>query len=322
MAEEETAGLAEGNATAQLYSFAAADPEENPFEDELSEEQIDRHFYFNDDILTWAERIDSRIQEMQRRDLIGENGLPIPTRDDSLGEGDNGLPRFPRTITREAEIAGFEAEIRNFEERILAELVIVRDEYRDKAAALERRRELFTQDYEMYLGQIQRMSEENVRYSEMGLPPPNSEAAMTNVNGSTYVHIRSYESTYGDYRLLEEGFSITTAREAFMNFVWGGATLVAVEIITGGVAKFVIIGARSLTVVAGATRVGQVSARIAGQAAAIMAARYNALSNAAKIRLDRLRRTKRVDEPERPSDNGVADDAVAEDVPVTCVMCP
>lgn len=323
MAEEETAGIAEGNANAQLYTFAAAEPEVLPFPNVLTPEQEDRHFYFNDDILDIAEDIDLLLQEQSQ---LQDIDLPRVTRLIAEIEMPAGFyDRASLIAQRDSinqRISGIDSQIHGLEADILQELVIIRGEYEDKAYALEQRREAFTQDYEVHQNQIQGM--QNAREIEMRVDPEDvyyNERRLENVNGSRLVHIERYENTYADYRLLEEGFSITTLREVFSNLVWGAAILVVTEIVTGGVAKFVIIAGRSATTAVAATRIG---GRLMNVGTAI-AARYNALSYAARARLDRLRRTRRVDEPDRPQNNGLADDAVeevADDVPLTCVLCP
>lgn len=328
MAEETTAS-AEGNASAQLYVRVTSSPNETPFKTELTREEEDRHFYFNDDILELAERIDR---------LMAENAdiqnLSISHIDEQIeAEQRNGTVRRISNLTTIRNdmisiISGNERRILALEQRILDELQTVRDEYRTLAENLNDGRELYTQDYELNERYNERRREELRRDNEdalqAGVDPAylkNPETLRDDPNGPYTVHIDRYEKTYADYRFLEEGVAITTTREALMSFVWGGVTLIAVEIVTAGIAKYVAIGARILS----ATRVGRAATGVAARATAIIMQRYNALSLAAKARLDRLRITRRVDDTYRPPRNGTATDGRPPNRPAngrgTCALC-
>jgi len=108
-----------------------------------------------------------------------------------------------------------------------------------------------------------------------------------------------------------------------MNIVWGGVILIATEIVTAGLGKFVTIGVATLRATRAGEAVAGVTARVATRATDLITRRYNALSPRTKARLDRLRRTP-ADEVADPPSNGTAGDR-GPDAPTTprgvCALC-
>lgn len=274
-----TTASAQGNAAAQLYVLASAPPDENPFKNFLTNEEIERHAYFNDDILEHAEEIDEleAANESARRRWAGMNARQ---RDRNGG--------IPLAIARR------EARIPELEDRILAELEEVRTEYRDLAEALHNGREDYVEHYANATALTEQtgITREDARRYGLG---PGPQGQMVYFESQ----MAAYEATYNDYKLIEQGFKYNTTREVLINLVWGAIAIIAVEIATAGIAKFVAIGAYAIR----ATAVGR-AAIAAGRAGEALIARFMALTEATRRRVVDVVRRGRRSEPERPPRDG------------------
>ncbi|SEW44167.1 hypothetical protein SAMN04488515_3164 [Cognatiyoonia koreensis] len=273
-----TTADAQGNASAQLYILASAPPDQTPFKDYLADHEIDRHFYFNDEILLLAERID---QLVGQDDAVEDRRRPNLERQLEIARADNNtaLASHIEQILADlpAESNRFAREIASYEQQILAELDEVRAEYRQLAETLNDGRRAYVH----HVGLLQYGSTRpaySTGTDALGAPIGNSQMIAAQSMAS------NYERVWTDYKLLEQGICYTTTREALTNFVWGAIAAIATEIATAGIAKFVRIG-----------RVLQWAAR--GRAGQMLIGRYNALKDRTKDILDRLRRTRRSERP-------------------------
>ena len=331
MAENTTAS-AEGNAAAQLYVRVTNSPDENPFKNSLLPEEVDRHFYFNDDILEQAERIDEFTAEINRLRDVDLPLVDLQLEEAAASEGliDPGNATRTRSLIFDF-IAEREENILRCEDRIFVEIQTVRDEYAAVAEALNSdRKDDFVRDYEIYEQLLEGRREAIRQFNEThnfqpGDPGYDDPDPAASLQGSHFAHhVQRYERTYANYRFLEEGLAITTLREALMSIVWGGVSLIATEIITAGIAKYVTIGVMALR----ATRIGEAATDVAGRAATEVAGRatklimgrYQALSPGTKARLDRLRQIARnADEPPaQPRDGATTSGTGPVQVTRTC----
>lgn len=304
MAKDETIAEAEGNAAARLYTFVTEGPNESPFETVMTPEMIEKHKYFNDDILEIAEQIERILVDIEDAEanikkiddvLAGraaEESVPIPP----------GQLEFirPQLVTL---IQNREISLAELEEEIVHEIEEVRSEYLTRAENLNSRAEMFRSDYEALLqfreGERQRVQDDIDRVST-AMHISREEAAgrvqPARMNDENHtIHVRQYERTWGDYRLLEEGFAITTWREAAMNFVWGVAEIVAIEIITAGLATTVIAataGTRLAVALNRASRGLETALARAGKSlddlVRLLAERYNKLLPRTQTKLDEI----------------------------------
>ena len=75
MANDNTIADAQGNAAAQIYTQIIESPDDTPFENQVTPEMIEKHKYYNDDILQIAEemkKILERIEQDQEALAKGE----------------------------------------------------------------------------------------------------------------------------------------------------------------------------------------------------------------------------------------------------------
>lgn len=304
MAKDETIAEAEGNAAARLYTFVTEHPNETPFATEMTPEMIEKHRYFNDDILEIAERMEQKLAELENaREELARVEANIAR---LQGEGVVSRPggNMQRALLSARDYVGrSEAAIAMYEDEIASEIEEVRSEYRTRAENLNSRAELFRSDYEALLrfreGERQRAQNDIDRVST-AMHISRDEVARrvqpARMNDENHtIHVRQYEQLWGDYRLLQEGFSITTWREAAMNFVWGAAEIVALEIITGGLITAVgAVAATTRLAVAfkrGSEAVNRTLARAGktiGDLAIKLAERYNKLLPSTQTKLDEI----------------------------------
>jgi len=298
-----TTASAGGNAQASLYIMASAPPDQTPFKTHLTNEEIERHAYFNDDILEIAEEIDeiTRRDEARRVSLISQYGYPSeegmgpnadptyanPDRRSMSGQGQSRWAEFRR------QQQAWEADIGELEDQILAELEEVRTEYRALAETLNNGRSEYVDHYlaAQQLTADTGVTRETVSRYGSGPGPLGAMA-------SHDAQMSSYEKTHTDYKLIEQGFKHTTVRETLANLVWGAIGMIAMEIATAGVAKFVAIGAAAVRL----TAVGR-AAVAAGRAGQALIGRFMALAERTRTRVvNVVRRGRRSDPPAHPTD--------------------
>lgn len=340
MADDETIAEAEGNAAARLYTFVTESPNETPFETEMTPEMIDKHKYFNDDILEIAEDMERILQDIE---LAESNIKKI---DDitagRLAEDAVEVPRAQLEFIRPQIISLIEnlnIELSEREIEIENEIEEVRSEYRTRAENLNSRADFFRHDYEMLLrfrnNELRRVQQDMDYMIASGLTREEAEGrvspALTEDVNNSSIHVGGYETIWGDYRLLQEGFAITTWREAGMNFVWGVAEIVALEIITAGLATGVSVAAAGTRLAVAfkraSTRLDDVLAK-AGKSlddlVRLLADRYNKLLPKTKAKLDEIFdriRTGR-SHPDHPDGVTTKTDDVAEATVRGCVCVP
>lgn len=303
MADDETIAEAEGNAAARLYTFITEHPNETPFETEMTPEMIDKHKYFNDDILEIAENMERLLQDIATAE---ENIAKI---DDVLAgripEDSVDLPKAeleairPQVVTL---IENWNIEIAKYEREIENEIEEVRTEYRTRAENLNSRVGMFRMDYEALItfrqGELRRVQQDMDIMLAMGLTREQVAERIQPVRTeeeNIRIHLGQYEDIWGDYRLLQEGFAITTWREAGMNFVWGVAEIVAIEIVTAGLATAVTTAAAGTRLAVAfkraSTKLDDVLAK-AGKSlddlVRLLAERYNKLLPKTKEKLDEI----------------------------------
>lgn len=291
-----TTASAQGNASAQLYVMASAPPDDTPFKNWLTDDEIQKHAYFNDDILNIAEDID----EIEARLATTRNEYNIrePAWDDSVsaadriayytdgGNADDGMDDG-----RANRIVNDLRSISELEDDILAELDEVRSEYIALAANLNAGRVNYVNHYlqaQALTAQFPNVTRAEVQRSGIGPGPVGAMATHD-------AQMSSYEATYHDYKMIEEGFKHTTVRETLTALAWGAVALIVTEIATFGIAKFVTIGAAAIRL----TTVGRTLAR-AGDIGAALIARFMALTEATRRRVVNVVRRGRRNEPEYP----------------------
>lgn len=303
MARDETIAEAEGNAAARLYTFVTERPNETPFATEMTPEMIEKHKYFNDDILEIAEQMESKLAELEhaRAELATVEANIARLEGEGVVSRRGGKIQQAR-LSATDYVQRSEAAIAMYEDEIANEIEEVRSEYRTRAENLNSRAELFRSDYEALLrfreGERQRVQSDIDMIASGGM---NREEAARRVQPARMndenhtIHVRQYERIWGDYRLLQEGFAITTWREAAMNFVWGAAEIVALEIITAGLATAVtasVAGTRlAVALKRGSTALNDTLARAGksvGELVTLLAARYNKLLPRTKTKLEEI----------------------------------
>ena len=315
MANDNTIADAQGNAAAQIYTQIIESPDDTPFETQVTPEMIEKHKYYNDDILQIAEemkKILERIEQDQEALAKGEqSGLFNEAMRGSILTGIDLNKRYLDVL----------------EQKIKDEIEQVRTEYRRLAENLNDRAEMYRGDYEA-LGrfldsELRRNMKERDDLIKSGADPEGVARAnqARTEDGYHSFHVEQYAVTWGDYRLLQEGFAITTTREALMNLVWGAAELIALEIITAGLATAVVAAATGTRIGA---RVIKATARVSENILKQLAARYNKLPERVKTKLDDIfDRIKHGDD--RPArDDGTGGRGATrhvDDVPCSAAAC-
>lgn len=317
MQDGQTIAAAEGNAAALLYTTITESPDDTPFDTVMTPEMIEKHKYYNDDILEIAEKIADKLRELEvSKEVLSQTEATIANaRAEGVQLRRGGQLSAGLTLAID-QVKRAEMAIAMYEDQIRDEIDEVRAEYRRLAENLNSRAETFRGDYDGLLrfrdNELQEAMRMRRSLTEGGVDP---EAATRMTQPATEDGYRShyverYAVTWGDYRLLQEGFAITTTREALSSIVWGAAELIALEIITGGL----------VTVAAGAVMTTRIGVKLAGAAARVgdnvlelLIKRYNALPQGAKTKLDEIfGRIKRGEE--RPTNNdgvtGKTDEAV------------
>ena len=316
MQDGETTAEAEGNAAALLYATVTESPDDTPFETQMTPEMIENHKYYNDDILEIAERMADKLEELDlaREDLARIDANIARLTDEGVVMRPGGNMARAR-LYAESTVKTCEAAIAMFEQQIEDEIEEVRTEYRRLAENLNSRAEMYRGDYEA----LQRFRQDKLREAteqrqelidEGADPDAAARAWPIRTEDGYYSHyVKQYEVTWGDYRLLQEGFAITTTREAIMGFVWGAAELIALEIITAGL----------VTYAAGAVMATRLGSKVVGAAIrasdnvlALLIKRYNDLPPRVRSKLDEIfDRIKHGDDrPDGPEGvTGRADDA-------------
>lgn len=328
MQDLQTTAEAEGNAAALIYTTITESPDDTPFDTEMTPEMIDRHKYYNDDILEIAEKMQQSIEQLEQAKAelatVEANIARLEAEGVPLRRGGN-MARAQ--LSAQDYVSRSEAAIAMYEKEIEAEIDEVRTEYRRLAENLNSRAEMYRGDYDG-LRRFQDRELQNAmnmrRDMIEGGADPEGAARATQArteDGYYSFHVDAYAVTWGDYRLLQEGFAITTTREALMSIVWGAAELIALEIITAGL----------ITVAAGAVMATRIGTKVVGAAArvgddvlALIIKRYNDLPEGVKTRLDDIfERIKYGDE--RPSRNdGVTGSGAsrhADDIPCSAAAC-
>ncbi len=315
MANDNTIADAQGNAAAQIYTQIIESPDDTPFETQVTPEMIEKHKYYNDDILQIAEemkKILERIEQDQEALAKGEqSGLFNEAMRGSILTGIDLNKRYLDVL----------------EQKIKDEIEQVRTAYRRLAENLIDRAEMYRGDYDA-LGrfldsELRRNMKERDDLIKSGADPEGVARAnqARTEDGYHSFHVEQYAVTWGDYRLLQEGFAITTTREALMNLVWGAAELIALEIITAGLATAVVAAATGTRIGA---RVIKATARVSENILEQLVARYNKLPERVKTKLDDIfDRIKHGDD--RPArDDGTGGRGATrhvDDVPCSAAAC-
>ena len=289
MANDNTIADAQGNAAAQIYTQIIESPDDTPFETQVTPEMIEKHKYYNDDILQIAEemkKILERIEQDQEALAKGEqSGLFNEAMRGSILTGIDLNKRYLDVL----------------EQKIKDEIEQVR--FLDS--------------------ELRRNMKERDDLIKSGADPEGVARAnqARTEDGYHSFHVEQYAVTWGDYRLLQEGFAITTTREALTNLVWGAAELIALEIITAGLATAVVAAATGTRIGA---RVIKATARVSENILEQLVARYNKLPERVKTKLDDIfDRIKHGDD--RPArDDGTGGRGATrhvDDVPCSAAAC-
>lgn len=289
-----TTANAGGNAQASLFVTAAADPDETPFKSHLTENEIERHAYFNDDILELAVELDGLLA---RGDAVEDRQRPNLERQLEIAQADGNTTLASHLENMIADLpdrAGdLQRRVDQIEDRILAELDEVRTEYRALAETLNNGRTEYVEHYlsAEQLSSTTGVTREGARRYGLG---PGPQSRMVYLDSQ----MASYERVHTDYKLIEQGFKHTTVRETLSNLVWGAIALIATEIATAGIAKFVAVGAAAIRL----TAVGR-AAVAAGTAGAALIGRFMALAERTRRRVvNVVKRGRRSDPPAHPTD--------------------
>lgn len=310
MVDDRYEAAADANAQALLHVLEGQHPAETEFEHVLTLEQEHKHYYFNDDILLIAERIDDivRTEDARRTSLISQYGYPddtdlqphnataatSPDRRAMSGQGWSRWEQFRRDQeTWQQEIVEFEQQI----EQILNE---VRTEYRRLAEVLTSGREEYVESHEVVRQRIEVEIPEatEVMREAYGELPEDFRAYVvpTNELYDARNRIYSYERNFADYRMLQEGLSITIDDITVYDVVWWAALFIIGEIITLGTLHYFVLGARAVSL----TRAG----RAVTASAQRMMKRFNDLADRTKDILANIRRRRRGEEPLEASSTG------------------
>lgn len=329
MPQDETIAGAEGNAAAQIYTTIIESADDTPFDTEMTPEMIENHKYYNDDILQIAEEIELKLKEIDilQQSLVNAR-LSIEKVEAATERPisrSSPLAWAPGQI--EAQIGAAEQRILQLEDKIEDEIDQVRNEYRRLAENLNSRAEMYRGDYEglrrfqdaelLQAWQQQQHLTENGVATEtaQSLSQPRTE------DGYYSFHVDAYAVSWGDYRLLQEGFAITTTREALMSIVWGAAELIALEIITAG-----LITAASGAFMATrlASKLGRAATRVSDRALSLLIERYNKIPQRVRNKLDEIfDRVKHGDERPSRSDGtgGRGSASHLDDLPCSATAC-
>ena len=237
-------------------------------------------------VMAIADDIDEieRTQEARRVSLISQYGYPSdegmgPNADPSYANPDRrsmsgqGRSRWSE-FRRQQEI--WQAEIGELEDDILAELAEVRTEYRSLAETLNNGRTNYVNHYL----QAQALTEQFPNVTRDEVRRSGAHPGPMGVMASHHASMSSYEATYHDYKMIEEGFKHTTVRETLAALAWGAVGLIVTEIVTFGIGKFVAIGAAAIRL----TTVGRTLAR-AGDIGAALISRFMAFTEATRRRV-------------------------------------
>ncbi|MFV0385597.1 hypothetical protein [Paracoccus sp. (in: a-proteobacteria)] len=294
MADGQTIAEAEGNTAALAYTFITKSPDATPFETEMTPEMIDKHKYYNDDILEIAEKMAQSIKQLeQAKAALAKVETNITRFEAAGGSVQRGGKMVQARLSALDYVKRSEAAIAQYEKEIEAEIEEVRTEYRRLAENLNDRAEAYRRDYDG----LRRFQDDELRTAMSlrrdlteGGADPEDAARVTQArteDGYYSFHVKAYAVTWGDYRLLQEGFAITTTREAVMSVVWGAAELIALEIITAGLittAAGAVMATRIGSKVVGAA--ARVAARVGDDVLKLIIKRYNALPDGVKTKLD------------------------------------
>lgn len=328
MPQDETIAEAEGNAAALIYTTITESPDDTPFDTVMTPEMIDKHKYYNDDILEIAEKMQQSIEQLEyaKAELATVEANIARLEAEGVQLRRDGKMAQARMFAIDY-VKRSEAAIAKYEKEIEAEIDEVRNEYRRLAENLNSRAEMYRGDYDglrrFQDRELQKAMSMRRDLIEGGADPEGAARATQarTEDGYYSFHVDAYAVTWGDYRLLQEGFAITTTREALMSFVWGAAELIALEIITAGL----------ITVAAGAVMATRIGSKVIGTMAKVgddvlelIIKRYNDLPEGVKTRLDNIfERIKYGDE--RPSRNdGVTGSGASrhvDDIPCSAAAC-
>lgn len=302
----ETIAEAEGNAAAIVHVIESTPPEENPFKTVLTREEEDLHFYFNDDILELSERLEQLIlghdELVQRYERLSERANDAMDIGDpqSVYEVQTSQNMLSMTVYQLEENERQQAQL---EQDIIAEIDEAQSEYRRLAENLNAGRE----DYVRHYYRAQAMMDEYGVSHRSVYPGPGPEGAAASA-GLYEINrkMSEYEQTHTFYKLLERGFNFTTTQEALESLAWGAIALVATEIATAGIGKFVAISGVVIRLtkyaddLVHATRLGR-----------HIVARFMALKELTRTRLMKLMRSRRKTEHPNYPRNGLTDEQVA-----------
>lgn len=321
--ETQTLAAAMGNAVGVLNVMTSPNPELNRFKDELTDHEFDQHQYFNDDVLDLAYEIDEierdSAEELQQMiQLYGARPQAAGPDDGLRGDRVIQAPSSPVDMSQ-YNWRNFDTILETRAERVEAlerQIMTVMDgveaTYQRLANVLndERKREDFIQAIQI-VGRHETeiaAAVENVQLSrsddddwatlyghprhKWGFPFSfNIYDAPTEVRQAALT-VLQLNSDYVDYKLTEEGVSVTVEEVTVGDVVKFGAMLVVGEIVSFGIAKFV----RGIGAV---VRIVQAS-----RAATIMAARFNSLTAPVRTRLNNLFRNRRPNTRTQRADDG------------------
>ena len=325
MQDGQTIADAQGNAAALIYTTITESPDDTPFETQMTPEMIETHKYYNDDILEIAEEMEQKLRELENAKAelatVEANIARFEAEGKKATRG-GGMARARLSATDYVKRS--EAAIAMYEQEIEREIDQVRNEYRRLAENLNSRAEMYRGDYDGLrrfqdneLKNAMRMRQDLV---DAGVDPEGAARATQGRTEDGYhsFYVEQYAVTWGDYRLLQEGFAITTTREALMSIFWGAAELIALEIITAGLATAVVAAATGTRIGA---RLIRATASVGNDVLARLVARYNKLPENVKAKLDDIfNRIKGRDE--RPAnDTGVTDHEVPRHADPRCQRC-
>lgn len=321
--ETQTLAAAMGNAVGVLNVMTSPNAELNQYKDELTDHEFEQHQYFNDDVLDLAYEIDEierdNSQELQSMiQLYGARPQAAGPDDGMRGDRIISPPSHPADMSQynwrnfDAIAQGRAERIEALERQILTVMDGVEATYQRLANVLndERKREDFIQAVQIVGRHETEVSTaiENVQLSRSdeddwttltGHPRQNwghpfsfiISDAPTEVYEASLT-VLQLNSDFVDYKLTEEGVSVTVEEITLGDVVKFGAMLVLGEILSLGLSKFV----RGVGAV---VRIVQAS-----RAATIMANRFNSLFAPVRTRLNNLFRNRRPNARTQRADDG------------------
>lgn len=272
-----------GNAQAKVNAGTTYGPEPLRYRDYLTPAEIDLHFQNNENILKFAEAIDSHLREAALADTVTWDQYTSQYSDPMTGWTPDPLPNPGAAAHAGQWIAAEEA-------KIAAEIAKVRTEFAALAHALTDGREKYVQAVGWVAAEQQ---PEAWQYAE-GIPAASGGEMIVN----------KYESTMADYEAMKQGFAYQTTREFWVDFGKAALLFVAEEVATSMVVSPIGAALKRAGKVAHWAYKGLKKLPYA-QAIAL---RYGRLSAKTKGVLDRIRlRTRHVDPADVKKDGKAVD---------------